>query len=99
MKKNFATLESLECIREAKNKINRFYTYIVSTRLSRILWRCYNYYYTAGVTAAGVNRTGDHAEYSRIMVSDFRNLLQHQLLLATNNRPAWDCKAINNDYK
>ena len=99
MKKNFATLDSLDCVKEAKDKINKFYTYIVSTKLNWILWRCFNYYYTAGVTTASVNRTGDHSEYSKIMISDFRNLLQHQLLLATNNRPAWDCKAVNNDYK
>lgn len=99
MKKNFATLDSLDCVKEAKDKINKFYTYIVSTKLNWILWRCFNYYYTAGVTTASVNRTGDHSEYSKIMISDFRNLLQHQLLLATNNRPAWDCKAVNNDYR
>lgn len=99
MKKNLATLESLDCIREAKEKINNFYNYIVASKLRLILWKCYSYYYTAGVTTASVNRTGDHAEYSKIMISDFRNLLQHQLLLATNNRPAWDCKAVNSDYK
>lgn len=99
MSRNLATLESLECISEAKDKIDKFYKYIISTKLNWILWRCYEYYYTAGVSAGSVMRTGAHAEYSKIMVSDFRNLLQHQLLLATSNRPAWDCKAVNNDYK
>ena len=99
MKKNLATLESLECVREAKQKITNFYDYVVASRLNLILWKCYDFYYTAGVSTASVNRTGDHSEFSKIMVSDFRNLLQHQLLLATNNRPAWDCRAINNDYK
>lgn len=99
MKKNIATLESLECVREAKQKITNYYDYVVASRLNLILWKCYDFYYTAGVSTASVNRTGDHSEFSKIMVSDFRNLLQHQLLLATNNRPAWDCRAINNDYK
>lgn len=99
MRKNLATLESLDCIVEAKDKVDKFYKYVISTQLNEILWRCYNYYYTAGISAGSIVRTGEHAEYSKIMVSDFRNLLQHQLLLATSNRPAWDCKAVNNDYK
>lgn len=99
MSKNLATLESLECVREAKQKITKFYEYIVSSKLNWIYWRNYNYYFSAGVTAASVNSTGEHAEYSKIMVGDYRNLLQHQLLLVTSNRPAWDCKAVNNDYK
>ena len=99
MKKNFATLDSLDCVKEAKDKIDKFYKYIISTNLNLLLWKCYNYYYTANSTAGYVTTSGDHLEYSKLMVSDFRNLLQHQLLLVTSNRPAWDCKAINNDYK
>ena len=96
---NFATLPSLDCIRECKDKVDKYYKYIISTNLNLLLWKCYNYYYTANTTAGYVTTSGDHLEYSKLMVSDFRNLLQHQLLLTTSNRPAWDCKAINNDYK
>ena len=98
MKKNFATLDSLDCVKEAKDKIDKFYKYIISTNLNLLLWKCYNYYYTANSTAGYVTTSGDHLEYSKLMVSDFRNLLQHQLLLTTSNRPAWDCKSINNDF-
>lgn len=99
MKQNFATLPGLECIKECKDKIDKFYKYIISTNLNLLLWKCYNYYYTANSTAGYVTTSGEHSEYSKLMVSDFRNLLQHQLLLTTSNRPAWDCKAVNNDYK
>ena len=99
MVKNISTLPPLECIKEAKDKIFRFYNYVVTSKFNELLWKCYNYYYTAGITAGSILRTGDHLEYSKIMVSDFRNLIQHSLLLVTNNRPAWDCKAINNDFK
>lgn len=99
MKENFVELDSLDCIREARNKVDQFYRYIIAVGFNNILWRCYNYYYQAGLTSSSVNQTGNHGEFSRLMVSDFRNLLQHQLLLTTSNRPAWDCKAINNDYK
>ena len=99
MKENFVELDSLDCIREARNKVDQFYRYVIAVGFNNILWRCYNYYYQAGLTSSSVNQTGNHGEFSRLMVSDFRNLLQHQLLLTTSNRPAWDCKAINNDYK
>ena len=99
MKENFVELDSLDCIREARNKVDQFYRYVTASGFNNILWRCYNYYYQAGLTSSSVNQTGNHGEFSRLMVSDFRNLLQHQLLLTTSNRPAWDCKAINNDYK
>lgn len=99
MKENFIRLDSLDCIREARSKVDQFYRYVISTGFNAILWRCYNYYYQAGLTTSSINQTGNHGEYSRLMVSDFRNLLQHQLLLTTSNRPAWDCKAVNNDYR
>lgn len=97
-KKNLATLESLDCVKEAKEKITKFYNYIISSKLNLMYWRNYNYYFSAGLTASAVNSTGSHSEYSKIMVGDYRNLLQHQLLLVTSNRPAWDCQAVNNDF-
>ena len=99
MKENFISLPSLDCIREAKQKIDNYYRFIISTKMNLLLWKCYDYYYTANITSGYVTQTGDHSEYQKLMVSDFRNLLQHQLLLVTSNRPAWDCKSINNDYK
>ena len=98
MKKNFATLPGIDCVKECKDKIDRFYRYIISSKFNLLLWKCFNYYFTANVSAGYIMRTGNHSEFSKIMVSDFRNLLQHQLLLVTNNRPAWDCRSVNNDF-
>ncbi len=44
-----------------------------------------------------VTSGGDDGQLSMMKVNDFRNLIQHQLILITGQRPAGQAKAINSD--
>lgn len=44
-----------------------------------------------------VTRGGDQGQLTMIKVNDYRNLIQHQLILITSQRPAGEAKAINSD--
>lgn len=44
-----------------------------------------------------VTRGGEDGQLTMIKVNDYRNLIQHQLILITSQRPAGQAKAINSD--
>lgn len=44
-----------------------------------------------------VTRGGDQGQLTMAKVNDYRNLVQHQLILITSQRPAGEAKAINSD--
>jgi hypothetical protein len=44
-----------------------------------------------------VSRYGEQGQYLGSRVNDYRNLVQHQLILMTSQRPAGQAKAINSD--
>lgn len=46
-----------------------------------------------------ISRGGTQDELTTIAVNHYRNLLQHILVMATSQRPAWDARGINGDYE
>lgn len=63
--------------------------------------RALNNYY--GISSDGlkssnvITQGGDSSQLSMMKVADYRNLIQHQLILITGQRPAGQAKAINSD--
>lgn len=58
-----------------------------------------NYYgiSAGGNTSMAVTRGGSEGELSLVKVNDLRNLVQHQLVLVTGQRPAGIARAVNSD--
>lgn len=56
-------------------------------------------YHKGMLTKGQIIRTGEQSEYLELGLANFRNLLQHLLILATSTRPALDAIAINSDHK
>lgn len=48
--------------------------------------------------ASEISRGGEQGELSIIKANHYRNLLQHLHVLVTQNRAAFECRAINTDY-
>lgn len=46
-----------------------------------------------------LTNSGIKLEYTKISVNHFRNLIQHQLVMTTSQRPSFEAKAANDDYK
>lgn len=87
----------------ALNKVDIYRKHCKSTgKMAKWQRALQNYY---GVSSDGtkasftVTRGGDQGELTMAKVNDYRNLIQHQLILITSQRPAGEAKAINSDPK
>lgn len=49
--------------------------------------------------ASRIFRAGEQNELSLLKANHYRNLLTHLHILTTQNRPSFECRAINTDYK
>lgn len=97
----FAQLPSNEIVPELKERVRRYYKNLEETgRLSR-LKKSYSYYYGESSThsSTGIQRGGSQGELHLVKVNEYRNLIQHLLVLTTQSRPAYRCMAVNNDVK
>jgi hypothetical protein len=68
------------------------------------IWRKVHRYYhalnTQGVhEASQISRTGEQGELSVMKANHYRNLLQHLHVLTTQQRPSFECRALNTDVK
>ena len=67
------------------------------------LWdKSYRAYYALSAfdqhEAARIRRGGEQQELFLLKANHYRNLLTHLHVLATQNRPAFECRAVNTDY-
>lgn len=99
----FATLEPysqryLEALLQKLNTYRKFCQ--TSGKISKWQRSIQNYY---GVSSDGtkssnmISRGGDQGQLVMAKINDYRNLIQHQLILITSQRPAGQAKAVNSD--
>lgn len=98
MQEYFATLPTEEASTEILKRIEDYYSYLhASGRLS--LWRNQHYaYYKPAFHGARIYRAGNQLEYSKINVSHLQNIVKHVLNMTTQDRPAWEPRAVNSDH-
>ncbi len=92
---------------ELQAKVDKYYSYIISSNLAELWRRSYRAYYgmrqTNGASGWGVFDvgqlvpSGDQGEIVRVKVNHHANLITHQLVMTTGQRPALECRAINSD--
>ena len=64
------------------------------------LWRrSYEAYYRQSASLGKLEKTGEQAEFMKVRVNDYRNIALHLKSLTTQQRPAFDPRATNTDYK
>lgn len=99
----FANKVGVDLSSDLYDRAENYYSEI--DRVGRLqLWhKCYNSYYALGADgshqAADIRKGGEQSELSLLKANHFRNLLQHLLVLVTQQKPAFECRAINTDYK
>lgn len=95
----FASLPADRLAAELQSKIDAYYAWILSSgRLAR--WRvAYNTYYgqRGSHNSSYITAGGDKGELSFLMSNEYRNLVQHLLVLAFQSRPSLETVAINRD--
>ena len=99
----FAQRPKEEIAEEVHRRVTSFYEEI--ERNGRLaLWRRAHRYYYALTSygfheASKIQRGGESGELSILKANHYRNLLQHLHVLVTQQRPAFDCRAVNTDTK
>lgn len=95
----FAALDPDRLAGELKSRIDAYYNWILMTnRLAR--WRsAYNTYYGQRGTHSShyVSAAGEKGELSFLMSNEYRNLVQHLLVMATQSRTALETVTTNTD--
>jgi hypothetical protein len=97
----FAALEPDRLAGELQSRIDAYYNWVLTTgRLSR--WRlAYDTYYgqRGGHNSSFVTPGGKKGELSFLMSNEYRNLVQHLLVMAFQSKPALECVSINTDSR
>ena len=97
--KYFAAKKTEEIGSDIFKKTEEYFEYLAKTGRYSLLERSYFQYFRALDHLGQLYRTGEKKQFTNISVNHFRNLLQHLLVMTTSQRPAFEAKATNNDYK
>lgn len=81
------------------NKVRNFTNYISSVGLDRLWSKSHQKYYDAYYNMGEIKKTGDQQQKRKIHVNDYRNLIQHLLVLTTSQRVSYEPRAVNSDYR
>jgi hypothetical protein len=99
MEQYFANLPVEELIPELNHRVESYFSWILNSgRLAK--WRiAYNAYHgqRGSHSSSWVNSGGEQGELSFLMSNEYRNLVQHLVVVATQQRPATECIAANSD--
>ena len=101
MHEYWAGLPAEKLAPELWKRIEAYYSwYLNSGRLARTRLAWDTYYGDRGTHKSyQVQAAGEKGELSFLMSNEYRNLLQHTIVLATQSRPALECSATNTDVK
>lgn len=95
----FALDEAEALAKDLMSRVDYYYNWLMTSgRLGR--WRmAFDSYYGQRDRhrSSYVMEAGEKGELSFLMANEYRNLVQHLLVLATQNRPSVECAAINTD--
>lgn len=99
MKTYFANLQTDQIGKELNKRVIDYYDYITISGIIN-LWRLSYYQYFKATKHLGqIPTTGEVGEYSAMYINHYRSLLQGILNMTVAQRPAYDARAINNDYE
>jgi len=99
VEKYFAARKTEEVGAVILKKTEQYFEYLAATGRYSLLERSYFQYFRALDHLGQLHRAGEKLEFTKLSVNHYRNLLQHLLVMTTSQRPAFEAKATNNDYK
>jgi len=80
-------------------KVEDYQNFLLTSGRLELYRRAYNYYYKSVIKGAKTNRSGEQGEFTTINVNHYRNLLLHLKTMTTQQRPTFEPRATNTDYK
>ena len=95
----FATLPSDQVGDELVKRVNEYYQKLQINRHIEKIEKSYRMYYGLGDDdSSRVMESGEQGELLEIRVNHLRSILNHILVLTTQNRPALKAVAVNSDF-
>lgn len=90
-----------DIVPELEHKVETYYQDLEDQGHMYRMKKSYSRYYGCGFDSQSdrIVRSGSQGELSRVNVNHYRNLLKSVLTMVTANRPAFDVRPINTDYK
>lgn len=82
-----------------KEKVDMYQNFLRTSRLINIWRMAYNQYYRASTHGGDIMALGENGEYSGVYVNHYRSLVVSKLNLIVGQRPSFQCRASNSDYK
>lgn len=98
----FANLPADSIVPQLYDRVTEFYEQLERNGRLMLWRRAHRYFFALDEMgrheASAVYQGGEQGELSILKANHYRNLLQHLHVLVTQNRPTFDCRALNTDY-
>jgi hypothetical protein len=94
--KYFAIEARLDDLNE---KVEEFYQQLWDMGVTSRVQKSFYTYFGRNGASTGLQKAGSQGQLNNIMINDYRGLCQHVTTLVTANRPSFDVRATNTDYK
>lgn len=95
----FALLPTKEIGSALIEKKDQYYRYLMETGRSELLRKVYFHLNKSAFKRGSLSRYGVQGEYVGMNANHLRNLADHRLSLTVNQRPYYEPKAANTDYR
>jgi len=99
----FANLPDDEIAERLYAKVEDYYDILEANGRMKLWRKSHRAYYGMDESgqhkASKIGRSGEQNELFKLTVNHYRNLLQHLHVIVTQQKPVYDCRAINTDYK
>jgi hypothetical protein len=99
----FALKNGEELATDLYAKVEEFYAEIENNGRASLWRKVYRAYYALNEfdthQASEIKHSGEQGEFSKLKANHFRNLITHLLIFVTQQRPSFQCRATNTDYK
>ena len=100
----FASMEASKLAHEVEIRMKAWASFIEGTGLKNKWEQSYRLFYGrhfegGSYDTKSVVDMGEQGELKGVTVNHYRNFVNHVLTLATNGKPAWQCRALNSDLK
>lgn len=84
---------------EILKRLEEYLKYLKTTGRINLYRRSYDYYYPAVVKNGRLTKSGDQGQFTNITINDYRNLGQNLCNITMQQKPEFEPRAANSDYK
>lgn len=83
------------------DKVDSYYSELEALGYLEKIQKSYRQYFGQGLIgeSSKITPSGSQGEISALSVNSYRSFLRHQFTLITSDRPAFDARPVNTDYK